>query len=84
MVLEDLLVQEAMVGHDDDRFEDGLAVPLQRDELMGQPCERDVSCQAACLRVLGQVSTSPHGAGWRQPGRRLATSDVMGRYQRRI
>ena len=49
----DLLVQDAPVGDDDDRVEDGRAVPLQRDELMGQPGDR--IALAAAGRVLDQV-----------------------------
>ena len=49
-----LLVEDAPIGDDDDRIEDGFAVLLQRDQLMGQP--RDGEALAAARRVLDQVA----------------------------
>ena len=50
----DLLVQDAAVGDDDDRVEDRRAVPFQRDQLMGQPGDREAL--AAARRVLDQIA----------------------------
>ena len=52
----DLLVQDAAVGDDDDRVEDGLAVLFQRDQLMGQPGDR--IALSAARRMLDQVPFS--------------------------
>ena len=50
----DLLVQYASVGDDDDRVEDQRAVLLQRNQLMGQPGDREAL--AAARRVLDQIA----------------------------
>ena len=52
----DLPVQDAAVGDDDDRVEDVLAVPLERDQLVGQPGDREAL--PASRRMLDQVALS--------------------------
>ena len=50
----DLVVEDAPVGHHDDRVEDLLVVALQADELVRKP--RDGVRLAAARRVLDQVA----------------------------